>query len=230
MTVPVVDLVGVARTFLGTPPVPALKPTTLRVWPGELVAVMGRSGSGKSTLLHLLGLLDRPTAGRYVLNGVDTAELDDAARSRLRAGQLGFVFQSFHLMPHRTALENVMVALIYQRSHRRDRRARAAEALARVGLSHRAHAFPRTLSGGERQRVAIARALVTEPALLLADEPTGSLDSGTTEEVLALFQQLHRDGQTLVLVTHDPVVAESAPRWLHINDGTVTERRSADVA
>jgi len=221
---PVVELDELSRVYQGTPPVPALRSTNLRVSTGESVAVMGRSGSGKSTLLHLLGLLDRPTAGRYLLDGHDTAAMSDRQLTRLRGRRIGFVFQNFHLMPHRPALENVAVALLYsQACPRSARRSRAIEALDRVGLSDRAHALPRTLSGGERQRVAIARALAARPALMLADEPTGNLDSATADEVLSHFDDLHRDGQTLVIVTHDPAVAARAQRRLQIHDGTLSE-------
>ncbi|MGH3516978.1 MAG: ABC transporter ATP-binding protein [Haloechinothrix sp.] len=219
----VVELAGLARTHPGPPAVTALQPTDLRVAMGESVAVMGRSGSGKSTLLHLLGLLDRPTAGSYLLDGTDTGSLSEAKRTRLRGSRIGFVFQGFHLMPHRPAIENVAVALLYRRTQRRVRCDRAAEALDRVGLSRRAHAMPSTLSGGERQRVAIARALVTRPALLLADEPTGNLDSATADEALAVFEELHGDGQTIVVVTHDSMVASRFARRLNIHDGAVTE-------
>jgi len=221
--VPVAELRGAGRTFDGPSPVIALRPTDLNIYAGDWIAVTGRSGSGKSTLLHLLGLLDRPTTGTYLLDGVDTAAMSDRERTRLRARHIGFVFQSFHLLAHRSALENVMLSLMYAGCPRSQRAARAAEALDRVGLSHRRDALPPTLSGGERQRVATARALATEPALLLADEPTGNLDSATAEEVLALFDRLHAEGQTIVLVTHDPTVAARAHRRLHLVDGTVSE-------
>ena len=220
---PVAELRGLSRVYPGTSPVVALRPTDLRVERGDSVAVTGRSGSGKSTLLHLLGLLDRPSAGHYLLDGVDTADLSDRARTRLRGRRIGFVFQNFHLLAHRSALENVMLALMYHGTPRRSRRTRAAEALDRVGLGHRAYALPTTLSGGERQRVAVARALVVEPAVLLADEPTGNLDSTTAEDVLGLFAELHRSGQTIIVVTHDQAVAARAQRQVHINDGVVTE-------
>jgi putative ABC transport system ATP-binding protein len=218
-----VVLTGVERTYPGPPPVTALRRTDLEVRPGEWVAVTGRSGSGKSTLLHLLGLLDRPTAGSYLLNGDDTAGLSDAGRARLRARHIGFVFQSFHLIPHRPAIGNVMLALLYSRCPRRERPTRAALALSRVGLADRTHALPTELSGGEQQRVAIARALVTAPAVLLADEPTGNLDSATADDVMAVFADVHRDGQTIVVVTHDPAVAARAGRRLHIRDGVLVE-------
>ncbi|GIF75238.1 ABC transporter ATP-binding protein [Asanoa siamensis] len=219
----VVEFVGVGRTYPGSPPVTALRPTDMIVHTGESVAITGRSGSGKSTILHLLGLLDDPSEGSYLLDGVDTRGLADRDRTRLRATRIGFVFQAFHLLGHRTALENVVIALLYHGVPRRDRAPRAAEALDRVGLAHRAHALPTTMSGGERQRVAIARALVTQPAVLLADEPTGNLDSTTADGVLALFDELHGQGQTIILVTHDQAVAARAHRRLRIHDGVVTE-------
>jgi putative ABC transport system ATP-binding protein len=222
------QLTGVARTYPGTPPVEALKPTSLLVAAGEFVAITGRSGSGKSTLLHLLGLLDRPTAGRYLLDGVDTAGLSDQARTRLRGSRIGVVFQGFHLLAHLSAIENVRLALLYQPCRRRERLRRAAESLDRVGLGHRMHAAPNTLSGGERQRVAVARALVTRPAVLLADEPTGNLDSATGDGILNLFDDLHRDRQTILVVTHDPAVAARAGRRLHIHDGVVTDMSTAE--
>jgi putative ABC transport system ATP-binding protein len=227
---PVIELSGVTRMFGGPAPVLALRPTDLVVWPGEWVAIVGRSGSGKSTLLHILGLLDRPTTGRYTLDGVDTAGLSDVGRTKLRGQRIGFVFQSFHLLGHRTAVENVMLALLYHRTPRDVRLDLATDALERVGLGHRTHALPSTLSGGERQRVAIARALVTRPSVLLADEPTGNLDSTTAEEVLALVDDLHRAGQTIVVVTHDVTVAALAQRLLRIHDGTVTERPAGAAA
>jgi putative ABC transport system ATP-binding protein len=221
---PVVELRSVSRAHPGPPPVTALARASLVVGRGEYVAVTGRSGSGKSTLLHLLGLLDRPSSGAYALDGVDTTDLDDAERTALRGSRIGFVFQAFHLMAHRSARENVEVALLYRGVPRRQRPARAAEALARVGLAHRMDALPNVLSGGERQRVAIARAVVTEPALLLADEPTGNLDSATAQSVLALFDELHGAGLTLVVVTHDADVAGRAHRRVTMVDGVLHER------
>jgi putative ABC transport system ATP-binding protein len=219
----VADLAGVARTFPGTPPVSAVRPTDLVVEAGDYVAITGRSGSGKSTLLHLLGLLDRPTAGTYRLGGTDVTRLTDAERTALRGQRIGFIFQAFHLLAHRSAVENVMVALLYRRCARRERYERARAALDRVGLSHRVDALPTTLSGGERQRVAIARAVVTEPALLLADEPTGNLDSTTAASVLATFDALNGQGYTVVVVTHDLHVAGHAARRLEMSDGVLTE-------
>ncbi|MEM7338971.1 MAG: ABC transporter ATP-binding protein [Actinomycetota bacterium] len=218
----VVELDGVGRTFPGPPPVEALKPSYLTINQGDYLALVGPSGSGKSTLLHLLGLLDRPTAGAYYLNGIDTSTLGEPERAGLRASHIGFVFQSFHLLSHRTNVENVMLADIYRPDGRRARRERACEALVSVGLGHRLEGYPTTLSGGERQRVAVARALVSEPSLLLADEPTGNLDTTTGEQIMALFGQLHAQGLTLAVITHDDSVAARAERMVRIRDGELT--------
>ena len=223
MTEPVLDLSGVTRSFPGVPPVEALRNVDLRVDRGDYVSITGPSGSGKSTLLNILGLLDRPTSGTFILDGIDTTSLSEGRRCGVRGARIGFVFQSFHLLAHRTATENVMGALLYRRVPRSERRRRAAEALDRVGLSHRSEAFPPTLSGGERQRVAIARALVGAPALLLADEPTGNLDSTTTASILDLFDTLHRDGMTLVVITHDDDVSHRARRVVRMLDGVLQD-------
>ena len=220
---PVIDFDGVALTYPGPPEVPALKPARLRVSRGEFVTIVGPSGSGKSTFLNVVGLLDRPTEGRYLLNGIDTGSLKDSQRAGLRGSRIGFVFQSFHLLPHRSALENVELSMVYQGVARAERVARAHEALALVGLEHRLRAHPSTLSGGERQRVAIARALAGRPSLLLCDEPTGNLDTGTAGEVLALLEELHRGGMTIMLITHDSSVAGRGARTLTIRDGQLTE-------
>ena len=222
----VVRLDRVERTFPGTPPVHALKESSLTIARNEYVAIVGPSGSGKSTLLHLLGLLDSPTWGSYWLDGINTADLDDVGRAGLRAEKLGFVFQSFHLLSHRTAVENVMLAEIHRRGGAQDRRGRAIAALERVGLGHRLDAYPTTLSGGERQRVAVARALMGEPSLLLADEPTGNLDSKTSESILALFDELHAAGLTLAVITHDDHVSGRAQRRVRIHDGVLTALES----
>ncbi|MER8183250.1 ABC transporter ATP-binding protein [Kitasatospora sp. NPDC094015] len=216
---PVIRLDGVGRSFAGPPPVTALHPCDLTVRAGEYVAVTGPSGSGKSTLLHLLGLLDTPTSGRYLLDGIDTGELGDRERSTLRGRRIGFVFQSFHLLPHRTAEENVLLAQVYNRTPRERRLAAARAALRQVGLGHRLDALPTTLSGGERQRVAIARALVNDPSLVLCDEPTGNLDSANAAAVLERFDRLHAEGYTLLVITHDPAVAARAGRTVRIADG-----------
>jgi putative ABC transport system ATP-binding protein len=216
---PVVELDGVCRTFPMTPPVQALRSIDLRIGAGEDVAIVGPSGSGKSTLLHVLGCLDRPTAGVYRLDGIDVAELSDAHRTGLRGRRIGFVFQAFHLMVHRTVRENVEAAALYDRTSRSVRRKRAERAIERVGMSHRIDARPRTLSGGEQQRVAVARAILSEPSLLLADEPTGNLDSENTAALVRLFDALRADGMTLVMVTHDDAIAARAERQLHMVDG-----------
>jgi putative ABC transport system ATP-binding protein len=218
-----VRLRGVSRTFEGSPPVHALRDVDLEIGRGESVAIVGPSGSGKSTLLHILGLLDQATSGRYDLDGVDVAGMNDSQRSGLRGRRIGFVFQDFHLLRHRTVTENVMTALLYNRSPRRERHERALTALERVGLVHRKDATPGTLSGGERQRVAIARAVVSEPVLLLADEPTGNLDSATGASVLESFEALRRDGITFVVATHDHAVSGVAERRVSIVDGVLSE-------
>jgi len=212
-------LQSVAKSYPGSPLVHALQPVDLSVDQGDYLAVVGPSGSGKSTLLNLLGLLDRPTAGRYELSGVDTAALSEGERTALRGRRIGFVFQAFHLIPYRTATENVALAQLYVTTERRDRTASAQAALRRVGLGHRLHALPTTMSGGERQRVAIARALVNSPDLVLCDEPTGNLDSVTATSVMDLIEELHSDGVTVLVITHDPAVAARAARRITIRDG-----------
>jgi putative ABC transport system ATP-binding protein len=223
----VVEFRGAGLTYPGPPPVPALRPSDVTIRQGEYVTVVGPSGSGKSTFLNIAGLLDAPSTGTYLLDGVDTGALGDADRTALRGRRVGFVFQSFHLLPHRSATENVMLAMVYNTGPHADRRERAREALARVGLGHRADALPTRLSGGERQRVAIARALVARPSLLLCDEPTGNLDTATAESVLSLLDELHRDGMTLVVITHDPGVAARGQRTVTIRDGVLAERTTA---
>jgi len=215
----VIELQEAGRTFPGPPAVEALKPSSMRIDPGEYVSIIGPSGSGKSTLLHLLGLLDRPTTGKYLLDGIDTGDLGDNDRAGMRGSRIGFVFQSFHLMMHRSVRENVELAQIYNRMPRKDRRQRAENALERVGLAHRIDFTPRTLSGGERQRVAVARALVTEPSLLLADEPTGNLDTEMSGEIMEVFDGLHAEGLTLAVITHDLDVSARAQRQVRIVDG-----------
>ncbi|MDX2294421.1 MULTISPECIES: ABC transporter ATP-binding protein [Streptomyces] len=220
---PVIELRQVALTYPGPPRVVGLEPCDLSIQQGEFVTVIGPSGAGKSTLLNVLGLLDVPTAGSYLLDGIDTGSLADAERTALRGERIGFVFQSFHLLPHRPAHENVALALTYRGVPRQERNERALHALEQVGLGHRAGALPTTLSGGERQRVAIARALVGRPSLLLCDEPTGNLDSTTAESILRLLETLHGDGMTIVLITHDPGVAARGQRTLSIQDAAMTQ-------
>ncbi|WP_018654123.1 ABC transporter ATP-binding protein [Actinomadura flavalba] len=220
----VLALDGVGRVYDSPAgPVTALDGVSFEVAAGDLVAIIGPSGSGKSTLLNTLGLLDRPTAGRYLLNGEDTAGLPEAARTRLRAQHIGFVFQAFHLVGHKTAVANVTLPLMYNRRPRRERREQAEQALIRVGLEHRLRALPHTMSGGEKQRVAIARATVHEPLLLLCDEPTGNLDTDTSATVMELLGDLARGGLAVVVVTHDLAVAEAADRVLRVRDGRLTE-------
>ncbi len=220
---PVVELVGLTRTFGASPPVRALLDVNLAILPGEWVAIVGPSGSGKSTLLNIVGLLDRQTSGTYRLDGIDVADLGDVTRAGLRGRKIGFVFQSFHLLPHRSVLENVMLAELYRGAPRRGRPERAMAALAQVGLTARADFLPTALSGGQQQRAAIARALMGEPSLLLCDEPTGNLDSRSAYGVLEVFAELSREGLTIVMITHDENVASRAHRRVRIIDGMLTE-------
>jgi putative ABC transport system ATP-binding protein len=218
----VIELSGVSRTWdVGGRPVHALRDVTLSIAAGEYLAVMGPSGSGKSTLLSLLGGLDRPTAGSYRFEGREVAALSDDELSRLRRERIGFVFQSFHLVPRMTALENVGLPLVLGGVPPAERLARAAEALASVGLTERSSHRPDQLSGGEKQRVCLARAVVTGPGLILADEPTGNLDSRSGAEIVGLLERLHAGGRTLLVVTHDPGIGARAPRKVRLADGRV---------
>jgi putative ABC transport system ATP-binding protein len=228
--VPAIEAVDVTRTYqLDGFSVPALRGVTLTVMPGDYVAVIGPSGSGKSTLMHLLGGLDRPTSGRLVLGGREVAGLGPPEMAALRNETIGFVFQAFHLLPRTSAVDNVALPLVYRGIGARQRRVRAAEMLTRVGLGHRLDHRPNQLSGGEQQRVAIARALVTDPTVLLADEPTGNLDSTTGEQVLKLLEELNAEaGVALVLVTHDREVAARAGRQITVRDGVVVSDTRRD--
>jgi putative ABC transport system ATP-binding protein len=218
----IIDLADVTRTYdLGRVQVHALAGASLQVEEGEFVAILGPSGSGKSTLMNILGCLDRPTSGRYVLDGTSVAELDDDGLAAVRSRMIGFVFQSYNLLPRTSALENVATPLLYQGVGRRERLARARAALERLGLGERADHEPHELSGGQQQRVAIARALVTEPRLLLADEPTGNLDTASGAEVMDVLHELHASGRTIVLITHDADVAATANRQIRVRDGRI---------
>jgi ABC-type lipoprotein export system ATPase subunit len=220
---PVVELRQISRTYGSDPPVHALRGVDLTVDRGDAIAIVGPSGSGKSTLLNIVGCLDRPTSGTYLIDGTDTATLDEGELSALRGRLIGFVFQTFNLLAHRTVLENVMLAEVYLGLPREGRRERAMAALQRVGIEQRADFQPTKLSGGQQQRVAIARALMGSPSLLLCDEPTGNLDTVNSASVLALFEELVDDGMTMLLITHEEAVAKRMPRRTSITDGRLTE-------
>ncbi|MDF2631375.1 MAG: macB 9 [Symbiobacteriaceae bacterium] len=225
---PVITLRGITKTYqTGEETLHALAGVDLTVEPGEFVAIVGPSGSGKSTLLSILGCLDNPTSGEYRLDGANVAGLSEDQLSRIRNQKIGFVFQAFHLLPRLTVAENVETPLLYAGLPAKERKQRVAQALARVGLTQKADREPNQLSGGQRQRVAIARALVTRPSLMLADEPTGNLDSRTGREVLALLQELHKAGSTIVLVTHDPAIAATAERTIEVRDGLIVRQEVA---
>jgi len=228
---PVIRLEDVHKRYVnGKLAVHALRGVDLVVLRGEFVAIMGPSGSGKTTLLEILGCLSQPSSGRYWLAGSRVDAIGADSLARLRGGEIGFVFQSFNLLPRLSAAENSELPLLYAGVPRRERRARALEALERVGLGHRARHLPSELSGGERQRVAVARALVNRPTLVLADEPTGNLDSATGQEILALLREVHAEGNTLVVVTHDPGIGRGALRTLSIRDGRIENDSSGATA
>ena len=220
-TPPVLDVDDVAKSYPGEPPVQALRGVNLAIGPGELVGIVGPSGSGKTTLLQLMGTLDRPTSGRVRITGLDVATMADDEVTHLRATRIGFIFQQFFLAEHATVLDNVADGLLYAGVPLKQRRQRALDGLELVGLAERHDARPTQLSGGQRQRVAIARALVGEPAIVLADEPTGNLDQATGQAILALIDRLHQAGSTIVIITHDRAIAERMPRRVEILDGRI---------
>jgi putative ABC transport system ATP-binding protein len=222
MTGPILLVEDLVRTYRnGNYEVRALRGVSFAIPPGQMVAIMGTSGSGKSTLMNILGCLDQPTSGRYLLDGVDAAGLDRSERAVVRNRKIGFVFQSFNLLSRTTAAENVELPLVYNGADGKDAHRRAIAALERVGLADRAHHLPNQLSGGQQQRVAIARALVNNPAILLADEPTGNLDSRTSVEILALFQELNQEGVTVLLITHEHDISDYAGRVITLRDGRI---------
>ena len=215
---------------LGKEEVPILKHINLTVQAGEFLAIMGPSGSGKSTLMNIIGCLDRPTSGTYTLDQIDILKGKDGALAEIRNESIGFVFQTFHLLPRLTALQNVELPMIYNKVKKKERRQRAYEALEKVGLKDRVAYKPPKLSGGQKQRVAIARALVNQPRFILADEPTGALDTKSSEQILSLFSELHREGKTIIMITHDPDVAKKADRTVFIRDGELVLDERGDIS
>jgi putative ABC transport system ATP-binding protein len=229
MSEPIIRIRDLTRHYvMGTETVQALRGVSLDIGRNEYVAIMGPSGSGKSTMMNMIGCLDTPTDGEYWLNGQEVSQLTDDQLARVRNKEIGFVFQTFNLLPRATSLHNVELPLVYAGVSARERRVRASAALSRVGLGNRMDHRPNELSGGQRQRVAIARALVNEPSILLADEPTGNLDSTTSEEIMQVFSELHRQGQTIIMVTHEADIAAHAERTVVLRDGKVESDRIAE--
>jgi putative ABC transport system ATP-binding protein len=227
---PLVQTVGISKHYpSGRSIIHAVSNVSLSIERGEFIAIRGRSGSGKSTLMNLLGLLERPDCGEYALEGREVAKLNEDTRASIRSQDIGFIFQMPALLPRASALENVELPLVYTGTRRQELRRRAQQALDRVGLADRSHHWPNQLSGGEQQRVVIARAMVNDPALILADEPTGALDSSTSDEILSLFEDLHRDGRTIVVVTHAAEVATRAQRRITLHDGRIVEDEAAST-
>ena len=219
---PIITLKNIVRSFsIGAEEVKALRGVNLNINKNEYVALMGPSGSGKSTLMNLLGCLDTPTSGQYILNGTDVSVLDDNALAQIRNKEIGFIFQTFNLLPKSTALDNVILPLIYAGMGKEERQARALKTLEDVGLANRIKHKPNELSGGQRQRVAVARALVNNPAIILADEPTGNLDSKTSVEIMGLFEEIHKKGNTIIVVTHEEDIARHAHRIIRLRDGLI---------
>ena len=217
-----IEITDIEKIYkMGGETVRALDKVSLKIQEGEFTSIMGPSGSGKSTLMNILGLLDRFDNGRYLLNGTDVSDLTDAELARIRNKEIGFVFQSFNLMARMNVLENVMLPLVYGKVPYKERRRRATEALEKVGLGNRLEHLTNEISGGQKQRVAIARAIVNEPSVLMADEPTGNLDSKTTEDIMRIFQELNEEGTTIVMVTHEPEMAEYTKRIVHFRDGVM---------
>ena len=227
---PILRLTDICKDYQqGKEPVRVLKNINLTVEEGDYIAIMGPSGSGKTTLMNLIGCLDVPTSGRFQLNGQDLKDMDDDALAEIRNKHLGFVFQSFHLMPKMTALDNVALPLLYAGVGQKERRERAAEALKMVGLEERIHFMPNQLSGGQCQRVAIARAMVTNPKLLLADEPTGALDTASGNQIMEIFKELSQRGMTIIMITHEPSIADCANKTYHIRDGRLITSGKQEV-
>ena len=221
----IISAKGITKEYpLGKGTVQVLKGISLEVEEGEFVAIMGPSGAGKSTLMHILGCLDTPTSGTYLLDGEDVSKMDDAKLSRVRNAKIGFVFQAFYLIPWATALENVLLPFLYSDKVPKDAEEMAKAALTRMGMGERLYHKPSELSGGQQQRVAIARAIVKNPALIMADEPTGNLDSAASREVMEIFCEMNREGRTILLITHDPEIAEYASRTLILKDGLIQEQ------